>query len=300
MIFIGHKNPDTDAVCAAIGAASLWDGKAARAGEFNKETEFIFNYFKIPIPEIITDFKGEAVGLVDHNEKSQYPEGLETGKLKKVVDHHLINLTTSEPIEIIMRPWGSTSTVIANEFVLAKKAIPEDAAKAMLAGILSDTLALQGPTTTEKDKEMVMILLPLTGIKDYKTFAKEMFMAKSNLGNLSAKEILNLDYKVFELGGKKIGFGVAETVAPEQLLARKIELLEAMGVQKNTEKLDGLFFAIVDVLASHSDLLVLSDAEKMIAEKAFGAMAKDNLLDIEKRVSRKKEMIPAISEAIGK
>ena len=303
MYYLGHKNPDTDSIAAAIAAAQLYGGTPARAGELNKETDYVINLLGFPLPELITDATGKEIALIDHNQKTQTVDNIDKAKITKIIDHHALQSATvvfDYPIEVTIRPYGSSCTIVAEEFFRQGHEIPEKIAQLMLLGILSDTLALESPTTSAKDKEMVKLLMEKAGLTDHKPIVKEMFKAKSDVSKLSASEILNLDYKEFEFNGKKVGFGVAETVAPEDLLVKKMELIEALKAKKTQSNLNYIYFAIIDILNKHSDLLVIDAAEQEMAERLFGGKTANNVLDIGSRISRKKELIPPISEYLNK
>ena len=104
MIFIGHLKPDTDSVCAAIAAAKLYNGTPAIAGELNKETEYVLNYFNVEKPQILDSISNQKIGIVDHNQTTQAPAGYEQADIKMIIDHHTIEnamYTTKTPIDII-------------------------------------------------------------------------------------------------------------------------------------------------------------------------------------------------------
>ncbi|MBI4215305.1 MAG: manganese-dependent inorganic pyrophosphatase, partial [Parcubacteria group bacterium] len=108
------------------------------------------------------------------------------------------------------------------------------------------------------------------------------------------------DYKDYDLNGKKLGCGVAETVTPEALLPRKSEFLAELKKLKDAKNLDYSYFIIVDILNSHADLLIIDTPEQQLAETVFGGSTKDNVLDIGGRISRKKQFIAPISEYLSK
>ena len=116
---VGHKSPDTDSICSAIGMAYYekamgFDAVPARAGEINKETKYALDYFKVDVPELISDAK--EVILVDHNEPAQAFDGIENAKILALIDHHRLGgLCTPDPIYINVRPVGCTATIVAVE-----------------------------------------------------------------------------------------------------------------------------------------------------------------------------------------
>jgi manganese-dependent inorganic pyrophosphatase len=127
-----------------------------------------------------------------------------------------------------------------------------------------------------------------------------MFAAKSDLSGMTAKDILLVDSKVFDFSSRKTRMSVLETTSPENALSMKKELLAASIELKKDEKTDYLFFFVVDIIRSESSLIVSTNEEMEIAQKAFGKEFKDNIMKLEKVVSRKKQMIPAIEKALSK
>lgn len=124
MIFVtGHKNPDTDSICSAIGYAALKGAGyvAGRAGELNPETQFVLNRFGLEAPQLLTNVTGQDVILVDHNEAGQAVDGIQDAKILEILDHHKIGgLQTSEPILFCNIPVGCTATIVADVLSSAK------------------------------------------------------------------------------------------------------------------------------------------------------------------------------------
>ena len=173
----GHKNPDTDSICASLVSERLdrkngWDcTEAKRLGKINKETQYILDYLKLEAPDLIEKVEeGQEVCLVDHNEFNQSVEGIEKAKILSVVDHHRIaNFETSEPLYYTARPYGCTSTILFEEYKVKGLEISKEEALLMASSIISDTLLLKSPTTTEYDKKALEELEKIVGIdiKEY-------------------------------------------------------------------------------------------------------------------------------------
>lgn len=305
---IGHQKPDLDATVAAISLAEYFKlvgdptGTPVIADPINPETEFVFNKFNYPVPPLL-DVKQitseDQILLVDHNEEEQRIPGINPDQISGIVDHHKANLNLINPITIDIKPWGSTNTIIYHKFKKQNLVIDQKIAQLMLSAILSDTVGLKSSTTTAKDREAVEQLQALAGITDLDALTLEIFKAKSNLSKLSPEEIVKNDYKVFDFKQKTF-IGQIETVEQEEVItSRKAELLEAMNAVKQQEGVSLLFLGISDVLKVNTKLVILSDAEKAIAELAFGGTTVDNILDIGPKLSRKKEIAPAIEKAIN-
>ena len=158
----GHKSPDSDTITSSIVMANLEnelgnaDAKAYRLGNINKETEFILNYLGIDAPELLDDVEdGANVILVDHNSPAESVDNLENANILKVVDHHKLALETSYPLFLRFEPVGCTETILCKLYEENGVEITKEIATLMLSAIISDTLLLKSPTTTEDDKAAV-------------------------------------------------------------------------------------------------------------------------------------------------
>lgn len=301
MLFIGHKNPDTDSICSALAAAEILGGEAGMTSvELSPESQMVLDKFGFNPPHYVENLSGREVVLVDFNQKAQGQEGIGEAKIQGIIDHHAMGADiafNTQPIFVRIEPIGSTCSVITKIAEELEYEINPQLAGLLLAGIVSDTLALRSPTTTDDDREIVAYLQELSGINDITELLKEMLKAKSDLSQKSAVEILNLDYKIFDYASK-VGIGVAETVSPEDLMARKAELLVGMQNLKRKDNLDYIYFVIVDVLNEQSDMFILSEAEELLAKKAFGVESINGVMDLGNRISRKKQIAPLIAEAL--
>ncbi|MDD5396954.1 MAG: manganese-dependent inorganic pyrophosphatase [Candidatus Moranbacteria bacterium] len=306
ILIVGHKNPDTDSIVSAIAAqeffAKAWgkDAKAHRAGVLNNETKFVLESFGVEMPEMISAVgDDESVALVDHNETSQVFEALDFGKVDFIFDHHKVAIVTEKPIFCRVEPIGSTSSLIAKMFFEKNVEISETSAKLLLAGILSDTLNLLGPTTTEEDKILAGKLNEIAKIEIEK-FVAEMFKAKSSLEGISVEDIITLDYKDFEMGKHKVGVGTWETTFPESVNEKKDEILAALRKKKEDAGLGYVFFMVVDIIAQNCQLYVIGEDEKVLAEKVFGGKLENDMMFLPGVVSRKKQIAPQLTEELSK
>lgn len=306
IVVVGHKNPDSDSIISAIAAQEFFskalgeDAQAFRAGEVNNETKFILEKFAVEIPVLISSNQEiESVALVDHNETSQVFDGLDFGKVAYIIDHHKVSIVTEKPIFCRMAPLGSTSSIIAQLFFEEGLKPTEKTAKLLVAGILSDTLKLTSPTTTDEDKKLVEKLNDVAGL-DIEEFAAEMFKAKSKLEGIATQDIITLDYKNFEMGKYKVGVGTWETTSPESVNEKKAEIIYALREKKEVDKLDYIFFMVVDILNQHCQLYIVGEEEKTLAEKVFGKQADNDAIALPGVVSRKKQIIPQLTEELSK
>jgi manganese-dependent inorganic pyrophosphatase len=169
----------------------------------------------------------------------------------------------------------------------------------MLSAILSDTVGLKSSTTTEKDKLAAIDLQKTSGVLDLENLTLEIFMAKSDLSKLSDEQIVLNDYKIFDFSGQKVLIGQTETVEQSEIIAiKKDNLLRAMEQIKQREGVNQIYLALTDILKVNTKILILSESEKLTAEKAFGGLVENNILDIGPKMSRKKDIAPEIEKII--
>jgi manganese-dependent inorganic pyrophosphatase len=309
MIYIiGHKKPDLDSTASAITLATFQNSKQANsaiavlADPVNNETKFILNKFNIEIPKVITATdikKDDQVILVDHNEKDQRLDNLNPEQIIGIFDHHKINADLPKPIRIDINPIGSTCTLLWLLFQRENFNIEPKIASIMLSGILSDTVGFKSPTTTNIDKIAGANLAEIAKTPNIDALTLEIFKAKSNVKDLTDKELIKNDYKIFEFGGKKVFIGQVETVEQEEIInTRKESLLKAMMEVKQQESVDLIYLVISDILKINSKIIIVEETEKDIAEKAFSTSAQDSILDAGPRISRKKEIAPPIEKIL--
>lgn len=303
---IGHRKPDLDAVVAAISVAAFrklrgdTNPVAAITDPINPETEFVFKKFSVTPPPQITAANIETedkVVLVDHNETDQRLEGLNESNITAVIDHHKVNLNLTNPIKIMVMPVGSTNTIVYLKFKQYGFQIEPQLAAIMLCAVLSDTVGLKSSTTTDKDKEAVDELAKIANVTDVNALTFEIFKAKSNLSALTDEQIVKNDFKIFQFKSKTF-IGQIETVQQQVLLdSRKPQLLAAMQEIKAAEGVDYLFLAVTDILNVNTKLLFNTPQEESLAVKAFGGTPLNNVLDIGPKMSRKKDIAPAIEKS---
>lgn len=139
-------------------------------------------------------------------------------------------------------------------------------------------------------------LQPIAKISDLKSFAQEIFDAKSDLTGFSARQILLMDYKIYKFTNEKWGIGTGETCSVPKMLERKREFLEEMNAEKKRSNLDGILFSIVDILNEKNLTLVPSDVEANVVRQAFETKVENHLADLGSRISRKKQIIPSLEK----
>ena len=298
ILIFGHKNPDTDTICSSMVKERFNKKtgcklpKAVRLGNVNKETQYVLDYLKLEAPELIESVEeGQKVILVDHNEFGQSVDGIEKAKIMGVVDHHRIaNFETSEPLYYLAKPYGCTSTILYQEYKHRNFEISKEEAILMASAIISDTLLLKSPTTTEHDIKALEELEKIAGI-DIKEYGLEMLKAGTDLDDFTAKELVNLDAKSLEKNGVKFVIAQVNTVSIEDVLKRQEELENAMKEEIEENGLNIFVLAITDILNSNSEIIALGDKVDVV-EKAFDKKLEDNRAFLEGVVSRKKQLLP--------
>ena len=304
VLIFGHKNPDTDTICSAMVKEILYKkngcekSKAVRLGNVNKETQYVLNYLGLEAPELIEKVEeGQEVILVDHNEFNQSVEGIEKAKILEVVDHHRIsNFETSEPLYYTARPFGCTSTILFEEFKASGIKIEKTEAILMASAIISDTLLLKSPTTTDHDRKALEELGKIAGI-NIEEYGLEMLKAGTDLDDFSAEELINLDAKSLDKDGTKFVIAQVNTVSIEDVLKRQNELEEAMNNAISEKGLSLFVLAITDILNSNSEIIALGTKTDAV-EKAFDKKLENNRAFLEGVVSRKKQLLPVIDKNI--
>lgn len=241
----------------------------------------------------VTYDKRKKVILVDHNSYEQSAIGLDETEILEIIDHHNIgSIGTNMPINFRNMPVGSTNTIIYMLYKENNVGIPERIAGLMLSGILSDTLILSSPTTTELDEEAVTYLASLAGV-DYREYGLDMLKAGSSLKGKTKEEVLYTDYKTYPVGERRIGLGQLSTTNPEQILEEKEEYIELLNnvAEGNNYYFVALF--ITDIINNGSYVLYSNRAENI-----FRKIYKNEELTqgdfLENIVSRKKQILPGI------
>ncbi len=303
VIIFGHKNPDTDSICSSIIMEDFEkkmgnkNAKAVRIGNINKETRYVLDYLSIKdIPYIEDVEDNQEVILVDHNEATQCVSNIENAKILKVIDHHTMNFKAPYQLYYRTEPVGCTATVLYKLYQENNIKMERNIAILCLSCIISDTLLLKSPTTTEQEKKLLEELAEIAEI-DVNEYGLEMLKAGTDLGDFSAKELINIDAKVFEKEGIKFEIAQVNTVSIEDVLQREEEL-KAVIQQTIKEKGLSLFvLAITDIFNSNSEIIALGEKAGVI-KLAFGKELVKDRAFLEGVTSRKKQLLPNIDNNI--
>lgn len=236
--------------------------------------------------------------LVDHNTYDQSAVGIEETNILEIIDHHNIgNIGTRMPINFRNMPVGSSNTII---YILYKENnvdIPSDIAGLMLSGILSDTLILNSPTTTDFDREAVSRLAVLANV-DYQEYGFNMLKAGSSLKGKTREEVLFTDYKIYPVLETKIGLGQVLTTNPDEILRDMNSYIDLLNQVSDTNDYYLVCLFVTDIIKGGSYVLY-SKRGYDVLKRAF----KDDLLEqgsfLEGVVSRKKQILPVIMFEMG-
>lgn len=297
----GHKNPDTDSITSSLVMADLEkklgnnDVVACRLGNINKETEFVLNYLGIEAPELIETVEdGANVILVDHNSPKESIENLENVKILKVVDHHKIALETAYPLYYRAEPVGCTETIMYKLYKENNLEISKTIATLMASAIISDTLLLKSPTTTNEDVKAVKELAEIAGI-DPEVYGLDMLKAGTDLSSFSIDEILHLDAKKIDFKEVKSMVNQVNTASIPEVMKMKEDLEARMNEIIAEESLDLFMLLITDIVNGNSQVIALGKNASLV-EKAYGVKLEDNTALLEGVVSRKKQVVPIMTE----
>lgn len=246
----------------------------------------------IRITEIINK-NSKKVMLVDHQEKEQSAIGLDEANILEIVDHHKIgNINTTNPINFRNMTVGSTNTILYFMYKENNIEIPKNIAGIMISGILSDTLCLQSPTTTEIDKKVVKDLANIAEI-DYEKYAFDMFKAGTSLDGLTKDEVIKSDFKSFPIGDEKIAIGQVFTLDVDRIFDELDLYIKKLEEINEKEGYKFIVLAITDILKNGSYLLFTEKA-KNVLESIYKLEDIEQGYYVDGLVSRKKQILPSI------
>lgn len=302
---IGHQNPDTDSITSAIVYAHLkrelgMNAEAVRLGEVQNEAAFALDKFGFEAPRFIETASPDVkqVILVDHNEKQQSVQDIEEVQVIEVVDHHRIaNFQTADPLYFRAEPVGCTATILNKLYKENGIDIPANIAGLMLSAIISDSLLFKSPTCTSQDIAAARELEAIAGVSS-EEYGLAMLKAGADLSDKTLEELLSLDAKEFGIGNYKVEIAQVNTVDVNDVMGRQSDLEDLIYRRIAEKGLDLFFFVITDILNNDSIAIAIGNqAEK--AEQAFKVPFVNNVALLHGIVSRKKQVVPALTEALS-
>lgn len=238
------------------------------------------------------DYDKQKVILVDHNNLAQSVDGIEEADILEIIDHHNLGaIGTNVPINFRSKPVGCTSTMIYEMFIQEKVNIPSDIAGLMLSAILSDTLLLTSPTTTEDDKNAAVKLADIAKV-DMDKYGLEMIKAASSIEGMSVKDLIKSDFKNYVVGSKNLGIGQVMTLDFDRIKENIDEYVHVLDEMVDTNYSVVVIF-ITDIIKNGSYVIYNTKASDLI-EDAFGLKNVHEGLFLPKMVSRKKQILPSI------
>lgn len=261
----------------------------------------------------VIDFMGRVVGSisryqvlngmkkkviqVDHNERSQAIDGIEEAEILEIIDHHRVaDIQTIGPVLFRAEPVGCTATIVAKCYKEAGIDIPQDMAGLMLGAIISDTLLFKSPTCTPTDTKMAKELAKIAGV-DIQEFGMSMFKAGTSLVGKTVEEIFNQDYKKFTFGDLSAGVAQVNTMDIEGFAPYKKDMLDYMDQVAKDNHMEFTMLLLTDVINATSEVLV-AGPRKDYVETAFHVELVDQQASLPGVISRKKQVVPVITEAL--
>ncbi len=306
-LVFGHQNPDTDAIASSYGWAYLEreafgrDAEAVALGAPNEETAFALDYFGVTAPRVVESAKAEGVSqviLTDHNEFQQSIADIKEVEVAAVIDHHRVaNFETANPLYMRLEPVGSASSIVYRAAKENGITLPKEVAGLLLSGLISDTLLLKSPTTHATDPQVAAELAEIAGV-NLEEYGLALLKAGTNLASKSAEELIDIDAKTFELNGNPVRVAQVNTVDITEVLERQAEIEAAISAAIVTEGYSDFVLMITDIVNSNSEILALgSNMDKV--EAAFNFKLENNHAFLAGAVSRKKQVVPQLTEAFN-
>ncbi|HFI0395192.1 TPA: manganese-dependent inorganic pyrophosphatase [Streptococcus suis] len=306
-LVFGHQNPDTDAIASSYGWAHLErevfgrDAEAVALGTPNEETAFALNYFGVTAPRVVESAKAEGVSqviLTDHNEFQQSIADIKDVEVAAVIDHHRVaNFGTANPLYMRLEPVGSASSIVYRAFKENGVTPPKEVAGLLLSGLISDTLLLKSPTTHATDPQVAAELAEIAGV-NLEEYGLALLKAGTNLASKSAEELIDIDAKTFGLNGNDVRVAQVNTVDIAEVLERQAEIEAAMTAASAANGYSDFVLMITDIVNSNSEILALgSNMDKV--EAAFNFKLENNHAFLAGAVSRKKQVVPQLTDAFN-
>ncbi|KMK92925.1 manganese-dependent inorganic pyrophosphatase [Rossellomorea marisflavi] len=303
-LIFGHKNPDTDTITSALVYADLKsklgaEVEAVRLGDVNGETQYALDHFKVEAPRLVEKVAPEAdtVILVDHNERQQSAVDIEDVRVLEVIDHHRIaNFETADPLYYRAEPVGCTATILNKMYKEKGVEVTKEMAGLMLSAIISDSLLFKSPTCTDEDVAAANELAEIAGV-DAQVYGLEMLKAGANMSTKTVAELVTLDAKEFSMGTAKVEVAQINVVDLNDVFGRQAEVEAAIETLIKQKGLDLFLLVVTDILENDSTALALGSKAGEV-EKAFNVKLENNRALLKGVVSRKKQIVPVLTESI--
>ena len=227
---------------------------------------------------------------------SQAVPGAKEVNIVEVIDHHRLGINTAQPIRFINDPVGSTCTIIAEQFRKSDIEPSPEIAGIMMSGIISDTLNLSGPTSTNQDSEAMQWLENIAGVTG-KDLATEIFNSGSIILTMSPEEIIKADQKFYEENGLKFSVSQIEELGFQNFWSSEDPLMNALDQLVKSESLDFACVLITDI-NKHNSILMVSGHDEFVSNISYPNIHEGPIFDLKGVVSRKKQLIPFITSTL--
>ena len=250
--------------------------------------------------------KGKSIILVDHNEKSQAVEGMESADIREIIDHHRLGtVETMSPVFFRNQPLGCTATIIYQMYQENHIEIDKTTAGLLCSAIISDTLLLRSPTCTPIDKAAGLALAQIAGL-DIEKYAIDMFSAGSNLKGKSDGDIFYQDFKRFTVGNSVFGIGQITSLNAVELKDLRTRMSAYTEKEREQHEIDMMFFMLTNILTESTDLICTGQGAEQLIANAFHVKDEDmenvsgqtGIVKLPGVVSRKKQLAPQIMMAL--
>ena len=240
----------------------------------------------------------KKVILVDHNERGQSIPGIEEADILEIVDHHRVaDIQTVGPLLFRGEPLGSTATIVTRMFEEQDVEMPSHIAGLLLGAVVSDTLLFKSPTCTPVDTKIAKKLAQIAGV-DIQEFAMEMFKAGTSLVGKTVDEIFNQDFKKFSFDNLQVGVAQVNSMDIEGFLPYKKDMLDYMNKFAEDNNLEFTLLLLTDIINANSEIFVGGPRPELV-EKAFNVQLTDRQGTLEGVISRKKQVVPAITAVMS-
>ncbi len=234
--------------------------------------------------------------LIDHSEPAQTVPGIEEADILEILDHHRLGgLETRAPLRVYVLPVGSSATLVWRRYREVGLEPPAEMAGLMLAAILSDTMLLRSPTTTDEDRAAVLALEGRARV-NAQAFGVEMYRAKTDISGLSAWDIVTTDLKPYTFGGQKMAVAQVEVADRDVVMVRLREIRDALERLREQGAYDLALLLVTDVLAEGSTVIAVGNTR--LVERAFGVSLAQGHAWLPGILSRKKQVVPALAGAV--
>lgn len=303
----GHKSPDSDTVCSAIAYAGLlkklgYDAQPVVLGKISNETKYILETAGVEEPPLLDDAAGLNMVLVDHSEYKQSADGLKDAHVISIIDHHGDgNVTTGNQLVYDARPLGATATIIWIRYRNYGVEMDSQTATLLLGALLSDTKNMKA-NSCSADREALKYLSETAGIPDTDAFYNKIFEESLSYDGFTDEEIFCEDMKQYTVGERAYLIGVISLYDEEDAPDMAARMNKVMPSVAQSYEAD---MAFAQITVFHDDknvnfIVPSNEAARDALSEAFpDAEYKDGMFILRPGISRKKVLVPALSDVLS-